>query len=177
MSPSDAPEVWLRGPLPGYDPLVMPAAHALLQVREDIDRLVATVSDADIWQRPGGAASIGFHIRHTAGALDRLYTYARGEMLSDAQKVFLREEGQAGEPPASLREVAAAAQTTIDRALLQLRSTPGAVLLEPRRVGRAGLPSTTLGLLFHGAEHATRHIGQAITTARILSGTGGADGA
>jgi hypothetical protein len=43
-----------------------------------------------------------------------------------------------------------------------------ATLLEPRRVGRAGLPATVIGLLFHGAEHSTRHAGQAITTARIL---------
>ena len=171
MSVPDAPEVWLRGPLPGYDALVMPAAHALLQVREDIDRLVETVPDAHVWVRPGGAASIGFHVRHTAGALDRLYTYARGEMLSDEQKQFLRTEGEPGDPPASLRQVAVAAQATIDRALTQLRETAAAALVEPRRVGRAGLPSTTLGLLFHGAEHATRHAGQAITTARILAGT------
>jgi len=34
--------------------------------------------------------------------------------------------------------------------------------------GRAGLGSSVLGVLFHIAEHAARHAGQAITTARLL---------
>jgi hypothetical protein len=76
------PEVWLRGPLDGYHPMLMPVAHSLLQVREDLTRLEHTVTPAQLWARPGGAASIGFHIRHTGGALDRLLTYARGEALS-----------------------------------------------------------------------------------------------
>ena len=79
MSPS-LPEVWLRGPIDGFDPSVMPAVHALLQVREDLRHLVATVPAAHVWARPGGAASIGFHLRHTGGALDRLLTYARGSL-------------------------------------------------------------------------------------------------
>jgi hypothetical protein len=59
---------------------------------------------------------------------------------------------------------------TIDRAFNQLRATTSASLLDDRKVGRAGLPSNVLGLLFHAAEHSTRHVGQVITTARILSG-------
>jgi hypothetical protein len=162
------PEVWLRGPVDGYAPLLMPLVHTLLQVREDVDRLVQSVPAAHVWARPGAAASIGFHVRHAGGALDRLFTYARGEMLTDAQKGALRTEGVAGDPPVSLTHVAEEVYQIIDRALEQLRSTSTESLLEPRRVGRAGLPSTTLGLLFHAAEHSTRHVGQAITTARVL---------
>ena len=75
----------------------------------------------------------------------------------------------AGDPPAALRAVVAEVGTLIDRALEQLRVTPRESLLDERKVGRAGLPSNVLGLLFHAAEHATRHVGQAITTAKILA--------
>jgi hypothetical protein len=72
--------------VPGFEPLLLPVVHALSQVREDLERLGSTVPADQVWQRPGGAASIGFHIRHTGGALDRLFTYARGETLSDGQR-------------------------------------------------------------------------------------------
>jgi hypothetical protein len=168
MSTASLPEVWLRGPAAGFAPVVMPAAHALLQVREDLERLARTVPDAHVWVRPGGAASIGFHIRHTGGALDRLLTYARGEALSEGQLRFLRAEGDAGDPPASLVSVVGEAQATVDRALDQLRQTAPDSVYEARRVGRAGLPATVLGLIVHAAEHSTRHMGQAITTAKIM---------
>jgi hypothetical protein len=163
-------EAWQRGPVPGFEPLLMPIVHALIQVREDLDRLVATVPAERVWQRPGDAASIGFHLRHTGGALDRLFTYARGEALSDAQRAVARAEGVPGEPPATLAAIAADMNDIIERALDQLRTTPRESLLDDRKVGRAGLPSNVLGLLFHAAEHSTRHIGQAITTAKILGG-------
>lgn len=165
----EQPEVWLRGPVDGFEPLLMPVAHALLQVREDLERLAARVPAGHVWLRPGGAASIGFHVRHTGGALDRLFTYARGESLTEAQVRAARAEGVAGEPPAALPAIVSDVHAIIDRGLDQLRSTTADALLQPRRVGRAGLPSTTLGLLFHAAEHSTRHVGQAITTARVLT--------
>jgi hypothetical protein len=146
----------------------MPVVHALLQVREDLGRLAGQVPSGDVWLRPGGAASIGFHARHTGGALDRLFTYARGEVLSDAQRAALREEGASGDPPASLAAIVSGVDVIIDRALRQLAATPPELLLEERKLGRAGLPTTVLGLLFHAAEHSTRHVGQAITTAKIV---------
>jgi hypothetical protein len=148
----------------------MPVVHALVQVQEDLERLAAEVPSEHVWQRPGGAASIGFHVRHAAGAIDRLFTYARGEALSEAQRTFAGQEGEGGEPPASLPAVVAASRQLIERGLDQLRATSGLSLLDERKVGRAGLPSTVIGLLFHAAEHATRHVGQAITTAKILRG-------
>jgi uncharacterized damage-inducible protein DinB len=168
MTTPQAPEVWLRGPIAGYDPFVMPAVHALLQVREDLHHLVATVPESHVWQRPGGAASIGFHLRHTGGALDRLLTYARGESLNEVQRQRLRTEEEAGE---SIAAVGRAVDQIIDAALAQLRATTKEMLAEPRHVGRGALPSTVGGLVFHAAEHSTRHLGQAITTARILAGS------
>jgi hypothetical protein len=168
MSTPPGTEVWQRGAVPGFEPLLMPVVHALLQVREDLERLASEVPAGHVWLRPGGAASLGFHVRHTGGALDRLFTYARGEALSDAQKAALREEGAPGDPPASLQSVVEGVNAVIERALEQLRSTSRDSLLDDRKLGRAALPTNVLGLLFHAAEHSTRHVGQAITTARIL---------
>lgn len=149
----------------------MPVAHALLQVDEDIHQLASTVPAQHVWEKRGGAASIGFHVLHLGGALDRLFTYARGEMLNDAQKAALRAEATAEASGASLAQVAAQTSATIARAMTQLRQTPPATLTEPRPVGRSAA-STVLGLLFHAAEHSTRHVGQAISTARILTDRG-----
>jgi hypothetical protein len=116
---------------------------------------------------------VGFHVRHAAGSLDRLFTYARGEALSAEQRVFLDTEGIPGSPPAEAAGLVAAFELQIGRALAQLRETPDSTLLEPRGVGRLQLPSTVLGLLFHAAEHTQRHIGQIVTTARIVLAPGG----
>lgn len=169
MSSVPQTEVWQRGSVPGYEPLLMPVVHALLQAREDLDRLAGQVPSEHVWLRPGGAASIGFHVRHTGGALDRLFTYARGETLSEAQKAALREEGAPGDPPVAIAALVSGVSAIIDRALEQLAATSKESLLDERKLGRAGLPTTVLGLLFHAAEHCTRHVGQAITTARIVT--------
>jgi len=160
-------EAWQRGPVPGFEPLLMPAVHALIQAREDLERLITSVPPDHVWRRPGGAASIGFHVRHAGGALDRLLTYARGDALSEAQRAAVKAEGEPGDPPAPLAAVVADVGRIVDAAMDQLRGTPRDSLLDERKVGRAGLPATVLGLLFHAAEHTTRHVGQAITTALI----------
>jgi len=160
-------EVWQRGSIPGYEPLLMPVVHSFLQVKEDIDGLITDLDEELLWREPAGAASIGFHIRHIGGSTDRLLTYARGERLSPEQLATAKAEST--ERP--LRDaLLAEVQTSLDRALTQVRNTSADSLMIERKVGRAGLPSTTLGLLFHAAEHATRHAGQAITTARMLAG-------
>lgn len=167
-----APEVWLRGAVPGIAPVLQPAAHSFLQVREELERLLPSRSAAEVWAAPGGAASIGYHARHLAGATDRLLTYARGEPLSEAQRGRLAVESSIPEPrpdgAALFGEVAA----SLDDALRQLHewSARAHELLEARAVGRHALPSTVLGLLFHAAEHAQRHAGQLATTARVVQG-------
>ena len=160
------PEAWLTGPIEGIDPYLMPVAHACVQAREDVVAATAALTPEQIGARPGGAASVGFHMMHLAGSLDRLFTYARGEGLSDAQKAALKAEGGPDMPDRDA--LIALIRESVDRALAQLRATPRERLLEDRRVGRAGLPSNTIGLLFHAAEHAQRHVGQIITTARIV---------
>ena len=161
------PEAWLRGPVADIDPLLQPAAHALLQVREDLAPAVEGLTPSELWARPGQAASIGFHLRHLAGSTDRLLTYARGEQLSEAQRATAARESQTG-PEEQAAPLVAAAIASIDVVLEHLRATPREALLEDRRVGRAGLPSTVHGLLFHIAEHAARHLGQIVTTAKVV---------
>lgn len=167
MSPQSRPEAWLRGPLPDIPPALMPAAHALVQAREDIAAAVARAEETDFWGRPGGAASAGFHLRHLAGSLDRLLAYARGERLTPEQLATLRGEG---EPGATTAELTGGADAAIDRALEQLRRTRPESLADIRPVGRAALPATVLGLLVHAAEHTSRHTGQLITTLKIVRG-------
>jgi uncharacterized damage-inducible protein DinB len=146
-------------------PLLMPAAHALTQAREDLQRAAAGATQEELWQRPGTAASAGYHLQHLGGSLDRLLTYARGDALSEEQRRALIEESRPGAPAAKVLSDALAA---IDRALDQIRRTPAETVLEPREVGRARLPSTVLGLVFHAAEHTARHTGQLITTLKAL---------
>jgi len=165
MGSGNPPEAWLRGPLPGVVPLLMPVAHALLQAREEVERAAAGTTTEQLWQRPGTAAPAGYHLRHLAGSLDRLLSYARGEMLSEEQRRALLQESTPGAPASALLSDAVAA---IDRALEQIRRTSPDTLLESREVGRARLPSTVLGLLFHAAEHTTRHTGQLITTLKVV---------
>ena len=162
------PEVWLRGPVAGVPPHLQPVAHSLQQCREELGRLLAGMPADRIWQSRGNAASIGFHVRHAIGSLDRLFTYARGAQLSDAQRQVLAQESLP-DPDLGAEDLLAAFDAAVTRSLDQLRETPDAVLTDRRLVGRAQLPSTVLGLLFHAAEHTQRHVGQAITTARFVT--------
>jgi uncharacterized damage-inducible protein DinB len=162
------PEVWLRGPLPDYIDELQSVAHSLMQVREEIQR-VASLAPETLWARPGGAASIGFHLKHLAGSLDRLLTYAGGKPLNAAQYAALADEARGDESSEVLVRLAVEA---VDRALTHVRTTPLCTLDEAREVGRDRLPSTVLGLLFHAAEHAQRHSAQIITTAKIIGASG-----
>lgn len=164
------PEAWLRGPVAGIPPLLMPVAHALIQAREELETAAAGLSPVELWIRPGGAAAVGFHLRHIVGSLDRLLTYAQGNGLTPEQRAALESEGVAGTPPATAAELLAAVNGVVESALATLRGVREEALLDCRPVGRARLPSTLLGLLFHAAEHTQRHTGQVVTTAKIIRG-------
>ncbi len=161
-------EVWLRGPIAGVPALLQPVAHGLLQCREELHLHVGALNPDDIWRRPSGAASIGFHVRHAGGSLDRLFTYARGEGLSPAQHAALAAEGEPDPAPGAALRLLSAFDAAVETAIDQLRTTSEAILADNRGVGRAQLPSTVLGLLFHAAEHTQRHVGQVVTTVRLL---------
>ena len=163
-----SPEVWLRGPVADVPPLLQPVAHALLQAREEVHALMEGFEEEKLWSRPAGVASVAFHLQHIAGVIDRLLTYARGEQLGPDQLDALHREGAPPESGAALASMLDHLDEQIDRALVQLRSTNEPDLLARREVGRARLPSTVIGLLFHAAEHTQRHVGQLLVTARIV---------
>lgn len=165
------PEPWLRGPVRGIPILLQPVAHAFLLALEDAEAAISAVSPDELWLEPGGAASLGFHLTHMAGSTDRLLTYARGETLSETQRAALTVE-RAQTPRPTLDALFTGFRTTVERALAQLAATPETTLNDTRLVGRAQLPSTVLGLLFHAAEHAQRHAGQLLTTVKIIKGLG-----
>ena len=156
MTPS-LPEPWLRGPLPGIPALLQPAAHAFVLAREDVDAALTDLTVEQVWLRPGGMASIGFHLAHLAGSPDRLLTDARGEPISQAQHSALHRERTIGDTRPALDMLRGAWHRAVAAALQLFAATPESLLLQPRPVGRAQLPSTVLGLLFHAAEHASRH--------------------
>lgn len=159
-------EWWQRGPVDGVPAMLQPIAHILLQVRESVAEMVEGLTD-DQWNaRPAGIASVAFHVRHIPGVVDRLFTYARGEALTDDQFAALRRERE----PLAAAEIPAAIQALdqrIELAVDELRRVDPSILGDFRAVGRAKLPSTVIGCLVHGAEHAMRHVGQLSVTARI----------
>ncbi|KXK53291.1 MAG: DinB family protein [Chlorobi bacterium] len=159
------PEAWLRGPVPNIDPYLMPAAHILLQAEEEIERAVEGLTLEQVWSRPGGAASIGFHLRHIAGSMNSLMIYARGGQLSDEQRAAIALQG---EPGMELSELLSELRAAIANAMDHYRATPREMFLEARGVGRAKLPSNVFGILVHAAEHTQRHTGQIVTTAKIV---------
>ena len=167
-----AVEAWLRGPIAGIDPLLMPAAHAMVQAGEDVEAAVADLSPAQLWVKPGGAASVAFHLRHIAGSVDRLLTYGRGRQLDDRQREALSAERSMQDPLPELSSLVANVKAAVELALRTFRECDPASLTTPRMVGREALPSTVLGVYFHVAEHTQRHVGQLVTTAKIVRGLG-----
>jgi uncharacterized damage-inducible protein DinB len=165
--PENLPEVWLRGALPDVPPLLQPVAHSLLQSAEEVRRHLANATRDELWTEPGNSPSAGYHLQHAAGSLDRLFTYARGEQLNRAQlDVLARESALAGD--ATVDELVIAFIAAVERSLAQLRRTEESRVLDAREVGRGRLPSTVIGLLFHAAEHTQRHVGQVVTTIKIV---------
>jgi uncharacterized damage-inducible protein DinB len=174
MSPLDTREVWLRGPLPDVPALVQPVAHALLQAREEVYALLQEFPENLLWARPldrnnVALASVGFHLQHLTGVLDRLFTYAHGKALSPDQLAALMAEGKPAEPFPSTQELIHRFDQQVDLAIAQLCITDEKTLTEIRGVGRTQLPSTVIGLLVHAAEHTMRHVGQLSVTARLIT--------
>ena len=160
-------EWWQRGSIDGIPALLQPVAHILLQVRESVGEIVAPLTEQDWNARPAGVASPAFHVRHIAGVIDRLFSYARGSALSTEQFAAITSEGQEL-LTADVATVLGALSTRVDAAVAELRTIDVTTLGNVRGVGRAQLPSTVIGCLVHGAEHAMRHVGQLSVTTRIV---------
>ena len=168
-TPSQQPP-WLRGPIPGIPALLQPVAHALVDADEDTRKALSGMTAEQLNRRPGSAASAAYHVKHAMGSLDRLFTYARGESLNTEQTAALAAEKTLHERTFEPGALAAEFSAAIRRAHEQLRATKESELLTVRLVGRAQLPSNAIGLLVHAAEHTARHVGQLMTTAKVVQG-------
>jgi uncharacterized damage-inducible protein DinB len=168
MANNTLPEVWLRGPLKDTPALLQPVAHALLQAREELNALMLNFPDSLLWEKVAGMASPGFHLQHLAGVLDRLFTYARGEALTEQQLNYLQCEGKPTTKTYTVLELVENFNDQVNAALQQLGKEDGNRLTDFRGVGRAQLPSTVIGLYTHSAEHTMRHLGQLIVTVAVL---------
>jgi uncharacterized damage-inducible protein DinB len=167
--PESAPEPWLRGPLSEVSHLIAPLLFAFQQARDDLAMHTEALTTTQIWATPFGLGSLGFHIRHIARSTDRLLTYLEGRQLSETQLTSLQTEKQ---PGASLQELLAELDSSFRRGEALVRAIDPRTLAEPRQVGRKCLPTTVIGLLTHIAEHTQRHVGQAISAAKLVRHVG-----
>ena len=166
MSGKSSPEVWLTGPVEGVPALLQPVAHALLQAAKEVKEIMTDFPQHLLWMKPAGLASPGFHLQHLSGVLDRLFTYAAGGGLTAQQLGTLKTEGIETEVDAVI--LVQAFNDQVARSVQYLKSVDAHRLTDSRKVGRAGLPSTVIGLLVHAAEHTMRHTGQLLVTVRVL---------
>jgi uncharacterized damage-inducible protein DinB len=160
------PEPWLRGTLTDVPAVQRAVLHALQLAEEDLFRWCGELSDQQLSQESAGLASIAFHIRHIARSVDRLLTYAEGESLSSAQRTALQTEADS---IATKEQLFQEVTIALERAAQRIRVFPPEALEQPRSVGTKQLPTTVAGLLIHIADHTLRHVGQAITTAKIVT--------
>jgi uncharacterized damage-inducible protein DinB len=160
-------EPWLRGTESTVPAVARAVLHALQLAGEDLIRWCGDLSDDQLGARPSGVAPVAFHVRHVARSLDRLLTYAEARTLSEPQLALLKTELDVGIKREELFTELRAA--LIDGAA-RVRALAKANLEEARAVGKKRLPTTVGGLLVHIADHTQRHVGQAITTAKVVVG-------
>jgi hypothetical protein len=161
-------EPWMRGPIPDVHPFLQPMLFTFQQVREDLAKWTEELSTDQLWATPHGFGSTGFHIRHIGGSTDRLLTYALGSQLSSEQIAFLKAEKNHG---ATREELLAELDAMLQHTEEIIRKIDPATLTDARGVGRKMLPTTVIGLLVHISEHAQRHVGQAISAAKLAKVT------
>jgi uncharacterized damage-inducible protein DinB len=165
MQKSDLPEPWLRGTLAEVPAVQRAVLHALELAREDLERWCDGLSDEELHARPGGIAPVAFHLRHIARSIDRLLSYAEGKPLSPDQISVMKAEM---DPRGSRNELMAELVVAIAKSGKRIRAFSEQQLQEGRQVGKKQLPTSVGGLLVHVADHTQRHVGQAVTTAKIV---------
>ena len=159
------PEPWLRGTLTDVPPVQRAVLHALELAKEDLERWCSDLSREELNTFPNHLASVAFHLFHIARSMDRLLTYAEGAALSAEQISVMKAELD----PAASREAAfAELERAFDRSASRIRAFSAESLSQARAVGRQQMPTTVAGLLVHVADHTQRHVGQAITTAKLV---------
>jgi uncharacterized damage-inducible protein DinB len=166
MSKQELSEPWLRGTLTEVTPVIRGALHSLELAKEDLWKWCYPLTMEQLNKTTGGIAAVAFHLRHIARSLDRLLTYAEGAQLNDAQIAALRSELEAGY---SHEELFQELLTALERSKKRLLALQTVDFAAERAVGKKRLPTTVGGLVVHIADHTQRHVGQAITTAKLAA--------
>jgi hypothetical protein len=161
---NELPEPWMRGIVPGIDPVVGHLLRASEHIREDLERAIAPLSGEELWATPGGMTAAGFHAKHLAGSIERLCTYLEGNQLTTEQIAALKAENTGEE---SGDELIAAVNTSLARYEELVRALSPEHFGDVREIGRKRLQTTVVSLAIHIAEHGQRHVGQAISAARL----------
>lgn len=162
--PEPVPEPWMRGIVPGVDPVIGHILRASQHIREDIQRAIGPLTVQQLWAKPHGMTSAGFHAKHLAGSTERLCTYLEGKQLNEAQLAALKDEGNGNESAEDLLRVIDQALAHYEQLALALSSQQFG---EVREIGRKRLQTTAISLAIHIAEHGQRHAGQAISAAKL----------
>jgi uncharacterized damage-inducible protein DinB len=161
------PEPWLRGTHAEIPPVPRAVVHAMELAQEDLFAWCGELTQQELNVTPFGLPSIAFQIRHIVYSIDRLLTYAEGARLNGEQLEALNTEMKVDCSRAELfAELSAVLAQSVNR--IRMLGDDSSLLEEPRTVGRKSLPATLAGLLVHIADHTQRHVGQAITTAKII---------
>jgi len=164
MTSSIQQEPWLRGTLTDLPAVPRAVIHALALAREDIDKWCGELSDAEL-NGQVGIPPVAFQLKHIAGSMDRLLTYAEGSPLTPGQIAAMKSEIDSVN---TAKEIFAELRVAFERSIQRIRTLAATNLEEARTVGRKQLPTSVGGLLVHVADHTQRHVGQAITTAKIV---------
>jgi uncharacterized damage-inducible protein DinB len=165
-SQQQLPEPWLRGTFTEIHAVPRAVLHALELAQEDLQKWCGNLTAEQLNARPAGLSPIAFHLRHIARSLDRLLTYARGQSLTQEQLLRLKTELDQG---ATHQEIFAELNAAFRRSEECIRALANEDLEQPRTVGARALPTTLGGLLVHVADHTQRHVGQAVTTAKVVT--------
>ncbi len=169
MKDKELPEYWLRGKAEGIPDLLQPVAHSLLQSRKEVHAYMKDFPKHLLWVKPAGRASVGFHLQHLIGVLDRLFTYSEGFNLTEDQLKYLKKEA-VPDNDISSEILINKFDKKIEEVLAILKNIPVSSLTEFRGVGRKQLPTSVIGLIFHAAEHTQRHIGQLLVSVSVVKG-------
>ena len=170
--PVSAPyiEPWLRGTHADVPAVGRAVLHAFDLALDDLTKWTEGLTDNQVHAQPLGLTSVAFHLRHIAGSTDRLLTYAEGKQLSEAQLATLKAEKLGDE---TLAMLLAEVEVSFSNAAERVRVLATADLDTFRGVGRKQLPTSIGGALIHVADHTQRHVGQVVTTAKVLKGLRG----
>jgi uncharacterized damage-inducible protein DinB len=158
-------EPWLRGTHAEIPAVARAVLHAFDLALDDITKWTEGLTDLEVLAQPLGLPAISFHLKHIARSTDRLLTYAEGGQISADQLVLLKSEQSGSEP---LAELLSEVETAFSNAADRVRVLSSADFNTFRGVGRKQLPTSIGGALVHVADHTQRHVGQVVTTAKVL---------